>query len=354
MKWLLISLVFSTGTARAELAIDIQSPTISSGVYLFYQEDDLVFRAKCEPGITFDIAHCFTSEARLATGFYAGLSRNFAVALRQADTEAREAWVALKRVDERLFQLVNTTIPSEGDAVSGEDIAAKEWELQKIELNLAEIRDQIARLEAAMGHGDATVVEQLGVQRDLLVTAQKKEGIAQSELLSLRKAFVDQRALTGDHAFESLVRMQKTYKETFDKAQVAVRKGLEDIVCGEVAARRIAEKNFAWTEVCTYSDPPRVNDAFEDPLMMVPIPRLRPGTYKGPGDNGQVIRVSNVAIDSSTSFMKSLTVDGTLNFTCKRGQCVSESTSTYVRPLDETSFYFGPRDNLSVFVRTGN
>lgn len=346
------SLLFAafTAPARADLAL-VDKP---SGLkFLFYQEGAVVYGAMCIPTPYPDHDACKHPRQAPAEAFFRRLALKFGAKIAAQDALSSQSWVALQRVDARLFQLVQTSPAADAGALSAADVDAKAVDLRKIELELAGLRDQIARLEQALvtTPGDGEAFAMLSAQREALVNASRRQSAAQDALMALRKAYVTQRALTGDAAFNDLVAMRERYSADYLRAQRGVAEAQDEMVCGVHAARRIAETGFIWTTVCNGAFDEYVFETFNSSIPVSAVRSLKAGRYvtTDDGELPKTIRLADVDADDE-GFMASFTVyqtsggelDG--HYTCgSDGSCrrvVYIGEDYEIRPVDHETFVF--------------
>lgn len=342
VKRYMIMLFLGATAARAELAIKADT------TYLYYIEGDRTFSAKCDDYLIHNRDHCRKDLYDVPSdSFVATLRPLFGVQLPRLDEEARTTWVALNAVDTRLFQLVNTEAATVPNPVTSEDVVATERSLQKIEQTVVAVNDQIARLEAET---DADSMAELTIQRENLAKVLHEKSKAQAKLLDLRRLFVDQRALTGDHAFDDLVSMRGEYQAAFDAAQTKILKELDDKVCAEIAVRRIAEMNFTWTDVCQGSANARIEQAFlatPNPSFIVPF---REGAY-ATSDDGVMykkVQVREVVVDERKKLhsfeLRFVGLDGRENlwtYHCHKMECeTSDAAGGAIQVVGGESFEY--------------
>ncbi len=258
--------VISTGLAlaagaaatpvRAEIAGYGLDPS-GNGTYLLYVENDRVHRMECDRmSAVHDHGHCKDHPSSAPAGkFFALLPTKFATAFPLFEQDAQEAWIKLQQVDTRLFELVNSQVPTGTTPVTAEQVDAASRAVDAASLKLTDVRDQIGRLEAdlADNRGDAADLEQLGVDRAHAIQLETERNAAAAALLALRKTYVEQRADTSGANFHDLIGLRNQQIDSYNRAKYYGGLEVKDMGCAELMASRLKETGFVWEAICNLS-----------------------------------------------------------------------------------------------------
>lgn len=178
--------------------------------------------------------------------YMAALAREFGKGLPPAEAAFADAWNVLRQTDAKLSELLATEPSTPAETVLLADIEKKLEAVAARSSEVKALKEQIARIEAALAGGDAApdLFSQLETDHALLVAAIEKHGKAQTELADLRLAYVAQHGDEGAD-FNDLVAMFQKQAEKLAAARATVRTELDEVARFPVAARRLRE-DFVW------------------------------------------------------------------------------------------------------------
>lgn len=293
----LLAAFCASPAARAELAGTSLDPG-DGRVHILFVEGDRVHRARCEQGTSlYDHAHCRAKPASAPAGlFFAKLPTMFGRFLDIYEKDAQEAWIKLKQVDDRLFQLVNTQPTNAEGLVTQAEVEAATLALDKLAKKLVTLDDQIARLVERLeaGSDDAEALAQLEIDRAdrQKVAAQRDEAAA--ALIALRKTYIEQRAATSDANFRDLVALSQHHQDAYRNAKAEAGKNLADKACAELMAARIKEAGYVWEAGCSlraYNDGPGNLDTFGRVGMAFNEADVAGRTFSGANAEGRVVNL---------------------------------------------------------------
>ncbi len=139
--------VLRSTSAHADVATNLGS----SQVALFFREGESIVRTFCRAdSVIYDRATCQTAlHAVPANEFYDALGGDFGGDAEQWERRIREYYVKIDRIDLKLLELINAEPNPSGPDVL-EQIEAKQRQLAETDGKVAEIQDQIARIQRSL------------------------------------------------------------------------------------------------------------------------------------------------------------------------------------------------------------
>lgn len=243
---------FLSSAAQADLAGNLSTKSARS--YLMFVQDGSVHRLECDDQSTLrDHDHCKEHAAAIpADIFFAKLPLQFGRHLAEFETQAQEAWIKMKQIDGRLMAMARAALPDEPPAVSVEQIDSATRAVEQQALKIANLRDQIGRLEFKLGQhlGEADDIEQLAIDRSQLLQFEKEASSLAENLLSLRASYIRQRVDATDANAHDLLAMKERLRAVYATAKNLSAREMTDMVCAELMAVRLRDEGFAWEASC--------------------------------------------------------------------------------------------------------
>lgn len=245
-----LALAFSAA-ARADVVIG----EISSTRSLFFVEGERVYRLKCPSGtVFFDRETCNEETVQSdKERFFALYRSRLGVYLQDYDKKVAQAWMQAQAIDAKLFEILNTA-PSTA-TVTDADLDAANDALAKARAAAQGLRDQLARLELALGSApyDTELRTQLETTRTALGAKQRVENERLAALNDLRLKYVKERGSQRTDDFKELVRLRQKASDDLDLWKKRADGEVQDMERGEVLIGRALDA-FAW---------PPANDAYD-------------------------------------------------------------------------------------------
>jgi hypothetical protein len=231
--------------ARADFAIQ-NDP--SDDTFLMYADGGEIVLAQCnEDTDVFNRASCATSPLRVDLArFDYGLKQQFGEQLDELSRQQRDAWVNLGNVDARIFELVSSW-PAHDPAPSDDELKAADRELATTDAGIADARDQIVRMEAALAAGnDPEVLTQLTITRQKLEALLKKAETQRASINDLRQRYIAARSQDANPDYKDLVAMRQSFAARIKSTNTDILKALDEKALGETMVRRVRD-SFVWT-----------------------------------------------------------------------------------------------------------
>lgn len=253
----LFLLFFSSFSAasigRADVVIGAGS---SSGVMLYAIEGERVYRFECAPG-TQDFNHdtCRAKQRTTsASDLFPRLAASFGDYLAQYERELRDHWVTLARIDVKIWELLNTSVPTGTDPMTAAQVDGARVELARAEGAASAIADQIARIETELAHGDdAALATQLDSYRAKYAAAARVVETRRAAFLDARQAYIDARHAESS-VLNQLIKMSETRLRDVERCEKRIADALREIEGGLKLADQLRDTGFAF-EYQTYTWP---------------------------------------------------------------------------------------------------
>lgn len=221
----------------------------NSGSWIFFADGSKIGRAKCNAGAEiFDRSTCANELIEVPAGrFFLELEKYFGDQLPLLETKLRGLYVRILRIDSRLLDLINTT-PDPLRPDLRPLITAREQDLGDVDLRVADISDQIARIQRDLAQGEdpslRSLLQDLNIQ---LADWKQKQSVLQQELRELRQQYITANASIFDQAMFNDLQTQRTQLvNSVDSVKQTMDNEMEELVQMHRTLKMLSDQGYVY------------------------------------------------------------------------------------------------------------